>query len=72
MVRYSRELQASGNLLLSGVRPHVFEILEHTGVLDAIGKENIFPDQGVQMEPLDQDMARAREWVERGRATEDA
>ncbi|MBL0715134.1 MAG: SulP family inorganic anion transporter [Desulfosarcina sp.] len=62
---YNRELLAGGNLLLlAGVCPHVFEILEHTGIMDAIGKENIFPAQRVMTASIDEAMARAQTWLE--------
>ena len=72
IARYSRELQESGNLLLlAGVRPHIFKILQHTGVLDEIGKENIFPLQRVVTAPLNDAAKRARAWLDQGRG-EDA
>jgi len=50
LIGYSRELRESGNLLLlAGVGPHVFDLLAHTGIIDAIGKENIFPARRVMM-----------------------
>ena len=64
IVRYSRELREDGNLLLlAGVRPRIFELLDRTGIIDAIGKENIFPAQRVIMAPLNEAMARAQEWL---------
>ncbi|MDJ0883562.1 MAG: SulP family inorganic anion transporter [Desulfobacterales bacterium] len=66
MARYSRELQADGNLfLLAGVRPHILDLLERTGIIDAIGRENIFPAQRVLMAPLNEAVARANAWLDR-------
>ena len=71
IVRYSRELREDGNLLLlAGVRPRVFELLERTGIIDAIGKENIFPAQRVIMAPLNEAMDRAQEWLAQNEGAE--
>jgi sulfate permease, SulP family len=41
--RYNQELQANGGkLMLAGISPSVFVQLERTGLLDRIGKENVF------------------------------
>ncbi len=69
IARYSRELRKDGNLLLlAGVRPHVFKILEHTGVIDEIGKENIFPARRVLTAPLNEAVARAQAWLDQNGA----
>lgn len=64
LARYSRELRQSGNLLLlAGVGRHVFELLVHTGIIDAIGKENIFQAQRVMTASIDEAMMRAQDWL---------
>jgi SulP family sulfate permease len=65
LTRYNRELRQSGNLLLlAGVGPHVFELLAHTGIIDAIGKENIFRARRVITASIDEATARAQGWIE--------
>ena len=65
LARYNQELKGSGNLLLlAGVGRHVFDLLDHTGVIDAIGKDNIFPAQPVMMASMEAAMERANAWLE--------
>ena len=65
LVRYNRELRDSGNrLLLAGVGHHVFDLLGHTGVIDAIGGENIFPAQPVMTASMDAAMEHGKAWLE--------
>lgn len=64
LARYNQELKDSGNLLLlAGVGHHVFDLLEHTGVIDAIGKNNIFPAQTVMTASMEAAMERANAWL---------
>ncbi|MGD9206384.1 MAG: SulP family inorganic anion transporter [Desulfobacterales bacterium] len=65
LARYNLELRQSGNLLLlAGVGSHVFELLAHTGIIDAIGKENIFRAQRVITASIDEAVTRAQDWLE--------
>jgi SulP family sulfate permease len=51
--RYSKDLQQSGNLLmLAGVEPHVMQELKKAGLLDQIGKENVFTSGAVLQDSL--------------------
>jgi SulP family sulfate permease len=44
--RYNQVLQAnSGKVMLAGISPGVMLQLERTGLLDRIGRENVFPVQ---------------------------
>ena len=72
IVRYNRELREDGNLLLlAGVRPRIFNLLERTGIIDAIGLENIFPAERVITAPLNKAMARAQEWLAQSKSAEE-
>jgi SulP family sulfate permease len=67
LARYSRELRADGNLLLlAGVGSHVFELLAHTGIVDAIGKDNIFPARHVMTASIEEAVARGEAWLHKG------
>ena len=62
--QYNRELQEGGNLLLlAGVDPQVLNLLEHTGIIDAIGKDNIFPARHVMTRSIEEAVTRAQEWL---------
>ena len=64
LARYNLELRQSGNLLLlAGVGSHVFELLAHTGIIDAIGKENIFRARRVITASIDEAVTRAQDWL---------
>ena len=68
LARYNHELKDSGNLLLlAGVGHHVFDLLEHTGVIDAIGRENIFPAQQVMTASMAAAMVHGQSWLEQNR-----
>jgi SulP family sulfate permease len=65
LARYNHELKESGNLLLlAGVGHHVFDLLDHTGIIDAIGRANIFPAQPVMTASMEAAMERADAWLE--------
>jgi len=62
--RYTRSLQAGGNLLmLEGVNEKVLDQLEKTDLLDLIGEENVFPAQPQFGAALRQALAAAEEWM---------
>jgi SulP family sulfate permease len=64
LARYSKELRENGNLLLvAGVVPHVFELLERTEVLNELGKENVFPAHRVVFESIEAAMDRGQSWL---------
>jgi len=64
LARYNHELKESGNLLLlAGVGHHVFDLLDHTGIIDAIGRANIFPAQPVMTASMEAAIARADAWL---------
>jgi SulP family sulfate permease len=68
LTRYNRDLRDGGNLLLlAGVGRHVFDLIDHTGIMDAIGRDNIFPAQPVLTASIDAAMARGRAWLEHNR-----
>ena len=65
--RYTRSLQAGGNLLmLEGVNEKVLDQLEKTDLLDLIGKENVFLAQPQFGAALRQALAAAEEWIAQG------
>jgi SulP family sulfate permease len=64
LARYNQELNDSGNLLLlAGVGHHVFDLLDHTGIIDAIGRKNIFPAQPVMTASMEAAIERANAWL---------
>jgi SulP family sulfate permease len=64
LVRYAKELRETGNLLLvAGVEPHVFELLERTEIINALGKENVFPAHRAMFESMEAAMDRAQSWL---------
>ena len=64
LARYAKELRESGNiLLLAGVAPHVFQLLERTEILNAVGKENVFPAHRVVFESIEEAMERGHSWL---------
>ncbi|MGD9330309.1 MAG: STAS domain-containing protein, partial [Desulfobacterales bacterium] len=65
LAHYSREMRKDGNLLLlAGVGRHVSDLLSHTGIIDTIGKENIFPARRVLLASINDAVARAQEWID--------
>jgi SulP family sulfate permease len=64
--RYAKELRQSGNLLmLAGVEPHVIQKLEKAGLLDQIGKENVFAARPVLEASLNEALDAAEEWLKK-------
>jgi SulP family sulfate permease len=61
--RYARSLQAQDNLLLlAGINARVLEQMQHTALLDIVGKENVFPVQARFGASTEQALARAKVW----------
>ena len=64
LARYAKELRETGNLLLvAGVEPHVFELLERTEIINALGKENVFPAHRAVFDSMEAAMDRAQSWL---------
>jgi SulP family sulfate permease len=64
LARYAKELRENGNLLLvAGVVPHVFDLLERTEILNELGKENVFPAHRVVSESIEAAMDRGQSWL---------
>jgi len=62
--RYIKELQEGGNvLMLAGVQPVVKDELEQTGLLDIVGRENVFEAQPGLGASLDAALAAAQAWL---------
>jgi len=62
--RYTESLQAGGNLLmLEGLSDKVLDQLEKTGILDLIGKDNVFLGQKQHGASLRQALAAAQAWL---------
>lgn len=52
---FTKKLHATGNLfVLEGVEPNLMQTLEHTGIIDLVGKENIFEAKPGIEEALDE------------------
>ncbi|MCP4166857.1 MAG: SulP family inorganic anion transporter [Chloroflexi bacterium] len=64
--RYTQELKQSGNLLmLTGVQPHVMDVLKRTEIMDLIGEENIFPVQAGYGASTDTALEAAQVWIDK-------
>jgi SulP family sulfate permease len=64
--RYAGELERGGNrLMLAEVGPRVMEQLEQTGIIDAIGRENLFAAEPLLGESINQALEVAEEWMAR-------
>jgi anti-anti-sigma regulatory factor len=51
---YSKALRKGGNtLMLVNAGPRVMTLLEDTGVMEIIGRENVFPEEPVALKSLD-------------------
>jgi SulP family sulfate permease len=62
--RYAGELHEDGNLLmLAGVQPHVMEELQRTGLMDIVGKGNIFAAEPGYGAAEDKALAAAQKWL---------
>ena len=66
--RYVTDLHQSGNLfMLTGVAPHVMQGLEKAGLLDQIGRENVFAAQPVLAASLNEALDAAEVWLKNKR-----
>ena len=64
--RYTKELHQSGNLLiLAGVEPHAMQELDKAGLLDQIGKENVFASGSVLQDSLNEVLDVAEAWLKK-------
>jgi SulP family sulfate permease len=62
--RYAAELKRGGNLLMMAeVGPRVREQLERTGVIDDLGKENVFEAQPVLGASIEEALKAAETWI---------
>jgi len=62
--KYAQSLQADGNLLLlAGVSEGLMDLLEHTKVIDVIGRENVFAAQPGYGASLDAAQEAAENWL---------
>jgi SulP family sulfate permease len=62
--KYAQSLQAGGNLLLlAGVSEGLVDLLEHTKVIDVIGRENVFAAQPGLGASLDAAQDAAQKWL---------
>jgi len=62
--KYTEKLHAGGNqLMLAGISPGVMKLLDHTGVVDVVGRENVFTAQPGFGASLDAAQAAAQQWL---------
>jgi SulP family sulfate permease len=62
--KYTKKLHAGGNqLMLAGISPGVMKLLEHTGIVDVVGRENVFTAQPGFGASLDAAQAAAQQWL---------
>ena len=62
--KYAQGLQADGNLLmLAGISPDLKTLLEHTGAIDIVGRENVFLAQPGLGASLDAAREAAEKWL---------
>jgi SulP family sulfate permease len=68
--RYTKELQAGGNLvLLARIRPHLKDQLERTGLMDIVGRKNVFEAQPGFGASLDAALEAAQAWLSMQQST---
>ena len=48
---------------MAGVEYHVLELLERTEIINALGKENVFPAHRAMFESMDAAMDHAQSWL---------
>ncbi|MCA9874289.1 MAG: SulP family inorganic anion transporter [Anaerolineales bacterium] len=61
---FAQKAQAGGNcFMLEGVEPHVMTTLEKTGILDALGRDNVFPVQPGMGQALDSAWQEGQTWL---------
>ena len=64
--RYAMDLQQSGNhLMLAGVEPNMMQELKKSGLLDQIGRENVYAAQSVLAASLNEAIDAAEAWLEK-------
>ncbi|MGD8445683.1 MAG: STAS domain-containing protein [Desulfobacterales bacterium] len=64
--RYAQELRQSGNLLmLAGVEPPVVQELARAGLLDLVGRQNVFASESVLQASLNEALDAAEEWLKK-------
>ena len=69
--KYAQSLQAGGNLLLlAGVSEGFMKVLEHTGAIDIVGRENVFLAQPGIGASLDQAQEAAEKWLSSQKSNE--
>jgi SulP family sulfate permease len=63
--RFTKELQVHDNkLILVGISTHVWDQLEKTGLLDLIGRENVYRAEPQYAASLDKALADANQWLD--------
>jgi SulP family sulfate permease len=61
---FAQKAQAGGNrFMLEGIEPHVMTTLEKTGILDALGHDNVFPVQPGMGQALDSAWQEGQTWL---------
>ncbi len=66
--RYAQKLKASDcKLILAGADPHVIDQLEKTGILDVMGRENVYAATRRLGEATERAWVDAQRWIEQGR-----
>jgi SulP family sulfate permease len=62
--RFAEELHAGGNILkLVGISQHVWDQLEKTGLIDMIGRENVYRAEPKYAASLEKALEDANQWV---------
>jgi SulP family sulfate permease len=73
LMLFAREAQAGGNrFMLEGVEPHVMDTLEKTGILDELGRDNVFPAQPGLGAAMDAAWDAAQGWLSTGQSAAEA
>jgi SulP family sulfate permease len=63
--RFTKELQVHDNkLMLVGISTHVWDQLEKTGLLELIGRENVYRAEPKYAASLDEALADANQWLD--------
>jgi SulP family sulfate permease len=72
LARYSENLKANqGKLMLAGISKSVYLQLQHTGLLDAIGKENVYRSTSIIGDSALTAYQDAKAWLEKEKAVSD-
>lgn len=65
MDKYATDLRAGGNILmLSGVSDGVMDVLEHSRVIDTLGRENVFLHNPIRGASTDDALDAAAQWLQ--------